>query len=58
MGSVVLQHPIWGTPPEIILHLDNAVPLRQTVLPPLPTPWWPGTYATCPHIIVLVVCGN
>ena len=38
MGSVVLQHPIWGTHPEITLHLDNALPLQQTVLLPLPTP--------------------
>ena len=51
MGSVVLLHPIWGTPPEITQHLDDALPLGWTVLPPSPTPWQLGTYATCPHIV-------
>ena len=38
MSGAVLQHPIWGTHLEIILHLHDALPLRWTVLPPSPTP--------------------
>ena len=58
MGGVILWHPTWGTHPKITQHPDNALPLRWTVLPPLPTPWQLGTYATCPHIVVLGVHGN
>ena len=58
MGSAVLQLSIWGTHPEITLHLDDTLPSGWTILPPLPTPWWPGTYAICPHIVILVVHGN
>ena len=38
MGDAVLKYPIWGTHAEITLHLGDALPPRQTVLPPLPAP--------------------
>ena len=57
-GSADLQHPIAGTHPKINWHLGGTPPLRLTLPPPLPTPWWQGTCAICPQIIALGVHGN
>ena len=50
--------PIWGIHLRIVQCQDANLPPRLTALSLLPTPWQTGTYATCPHSVVLATYDN
>ena len=56
--SGVHLSPIWDIHPRIVQYQDANPPPRLTALSPLSTPWWAGTYATCPHSVVLATYDN